>query len=208
MEISFPVRKRFLNHKQSLFIFLSHSNEVTVIRTLSVMSMLCLLTIALALSSQAQVKIGFVNSAKVLQEYPEAQDAQHKLDAMGKQWQSELEKMEKDLQVKYEDYQKKEPLLKEEEKRAQRDDLMALQQKGIQYRQEKFGNDGELAIATDSLLRPIKQKVMKIIEQVAKQEKVQFLFDRNDQILVLLYGEAKYDYTNLVIDKLKRGASK
>ena len=179
-----------------------------MIRIFSIMSILCLVTLTLVSSSQAQVKIGFVNSAKVLQEYPEAQDAQHKLDAMGKQWQGELEKMEKDLQSKYEDYQKKEPLLKEDEKRSQRDDLMALQQKGIQYRQEKFGNDGELALATDSLLRPIKQKVMRIIEQVAKAEKVQFMFDRNDQILVLLYGEAKFDYTNLVIDKLKRGASK
>jgi outer membrane protein len=184
------------------------SQEVTVIRTLSSISTLFLLTVTLAVFAQGQVKIGYVNSAKVLQEFPEAQEAQHKLDAMGKQWQGELEKMEKELQVKYDDYQKKEPLLKDDEKRAQRDDLMALQQKGIQYRQSKFGNDGELALATDSLLRPIKQKVMKVIEQVAKQEKIQFMFDRNDQILVLLYGEAKFDYTNLVIDKLKRGASK
>ena len=49
---------------------------------------------------------------------------------------------------------------------------------------------------------------MKVIEQVAKTEKIQFMFDRNDQILVLLYGESKFDYTNLIIDKLKRGASK
>ena len=159
-------------------------------------------------SACAQLRIGFVNSAKVLQEYPEAQEAQRKLDAMGKEWQGELEKMEKELQAKYDDYQKKEPLLKDDEKRAQRDDLMALQQKGIQFRQEKFGNEGELALATDSLLRPIKQKVMRVIEQVAKSEKIQFMFDRNDQILVLLYGEPKYDYTNLVIDKLKRGSPK
>ena len=179
-----------------------------MIRTFSNLTILFLLTVTLALAAHAQVKIGYVNSAKVLQEFPEAQDAQHKLDAMGKTWQGELEKMEKELQVKYDDYQKKEPLLKDDEKRAQRDDLMALQQKGIQFRQMKFGNDGELAIATDSLLRPIKQKVMKIIEQVAKSEKIQFMFDRNDQILVLLYGEAKFDYTNLVIDKLKRGSGK
>lgn len=155
---------------------------------------------------QAQpVKIGFVNSAKVLQEFPEAVEANKKLDVIGKQWQAELEKMSKELQEKYQDFQKKEPLLKEDEKRTKREELVALEQKGVQYRQEKFGNDGELAIATDSLLRPIKQKVMKVIEKVAKDEKIQFMFDRNDQILVLLYGDSKYDYTNLVIDRLKRG---
>ena len=40
---------------------------------------------------------------------------------------------------------------------------------------------------------------------MAKDEKLQFIFDRNDQIMVLLYGDPKYDYTNLVLDKLKRG---
>lgn len=155
-------------------------------------------------SGQA-LKIGYVNSSKILQEYPEAIEANKKLDAMSKQWQAQLETMSRDLQQKYEDFQKKEPLLKEDEKRTQREDLIALEQRGVQFRQEKFGNDGELAIATDSLLRPIKQKVMNIIQQIAKEEKIQFIFDRNEQIMVLLYGEAKYDFTNLVIDRLKRG---
>lgn len=150
-------------------------------------------------------KIGYVNSAKILAEYPEAMEANKKLDAKGKQWQAELEKMSKDLQQRYEEFQKKEPLLKDEEKRSQREELVALEQKGYQYRQEKFANDGELAAMTDSLLRPIKLKVMKVIETVAKEEKIQFMFDRNEQIIVLLYGEPKYDYTNLVIDRLKRG---
>ncbi len=153
------------------------------------------------------LRIGFVNSAKILQEYPEAIEANKKLDAMGKRWQAELDQMSKELQQKYEDYQKKEPLLKDDEKRAQQEDIAQLQQKGLQYRQEKFGNDGELAAATDSLLRPVKQKVMKVIEEVAKKEKLQFVFDRNEQIVVLLYGDPKYDYTNLVIDRLKRGGT-
>ncbi len=156
--------------------------------------------------AQAQApKIGYVNSSKILQEYPEAIDANRKLDAMGKQWQSELENMSKELQAKYEAFQKKEALLNETEKRSQREDLIALEQRGIQFRQQRFGNDGDLAIATDSLLTPIKQKVIRVIERVAKEEKLQFIFDRNDQILVLLYGDSKFDYTNLVIDRLKRG---
>ena len=171
---------------------------------------LSMITLLLHLTTEAQTqapKMGYVNSAKILLEYPEAQDANRKLDDMGKKWQFEIERMSKELQAKYEDYQKKESLLNEQEKRAQREELIALEQRIYQYRQEKFGADGDLAIATDSLLRPIKQKVIKVIEQVAKEQKLQFVFDRNDQILVLLYGEAKYDYTDLVIYRLKRGTS-
>ena len=150
-------------------------------------------------------KIGFVNSAKILAEYPEAQEANKKLDEMGKMWQEELQKMTKDFQAQYEEYQKKEPLLKDDEKKSRQVDLQDQQQRVIQFQKEKFGNDGELAVVTDSLLRPIKQKVMKIIEEISKKEKIQFMFDRNDQIMVLLYGEPKSDYTNYVIDRLKRG---
>ncbi|HMD13075.1 MAG TPA: OmpH family outer membrane protein [Bacteroidota bacterium] len=162
---------------------------------------LCFISPALAQNP----KIGFVNSAKILAEYPEAQEANKKLDEMGKRWQEELQKMTKDFQAQYEEYQKKEPLLKDDEKKSRQADLQDQQQRVIQFQKEKFGNDGELAVATDSLLRPIKQKVMKIIEEISKKEKIQFMFDRNEQIMVLLYGEPKSDYTNLVIDRLKRG---
>src|SRR5258706_10322347 len=125
---------------------------------------LCALVMTLAcVHSQAHaqgLKIGYVNSAKVLLEFPEAIDAQKKLDVIGQQWQDQLEKMDKELKVKYEDFQKKEQFLKDEEKRAQRDELVLLQQKGVQYQQDKFGSRGELARATDSLLQPIKLKVM------------------------------------------------
>jgi outer membrane protein len=160
------------------------------------------------LSAQAQApKIGFVNSSKILSEFSEAQEANKKLDAMGATWQAELERMSKDLQAKYEDYKKKEALLTDAQKKTQQEELALLEQKGYQYRQEKFGQTGALAAATDSLLSPIKKKVMKVIEQVAKDQKLQFIFDRNDQITVLLYGDIKYDYTNLVIDWLKRRVS-
>jgi outer membrane protein len=178
-------------------------------RTLILLTLITLLTLGAGRIALAQAtKIGFVNSSKILQEYPEAQDANKKLDALGRTWQAELERMSKELQAKYDEFQKKEALLNETEKRAQREDLVALEQRGIQYRQQKFGNDGELALATDSILTPIKQKVIRVIEKLAKEEKLQFVFDRNDQILVLLYGEAKFDYTNLVIDRLKRGGDK
>ena len=190
------------------FPFNHHSTEVTVNtmhRTLIALTLLAAAFTASAWSQAAAPRIGFVNSAKVLQEYPEAQEVNKKLEGLSKQWQAELEKLGRDLQTKYEDFQKKEPLLKEDEKQVRRQELIELEQRGIQYRQEKFGQDGHLAAMTDSLLTPIKQKVIKVIEQVAKDEKLQFIFDRNEQIMVVLYGDPKFDFTNLVIDKLKRG---
>jgi outer membrane protein len=172
----------------------------------SAISLILLLALAPRAHGQAAApRIGYVNSSQVLMQFPEAQEVNKRLEGMTRQWQAELEKMGKDLQTKYEDFQKKEPLLKEDEKQVRRQELIELEQRGIQYRQEKFGSDGQLAVMTDSLLTPIKQKVIKVIEQVAKDEKLQFIFDRNEQIMVVLYGDPKFDFTNLVIDRLKRG---
>lgn len=169
------------------------------------------LAILLALHAPAArgqaLRIGFVNSSKILQEYPEAQEVNKKLDAMAQAWQAEFEKMSKDFETKFQDYKKKEALMPDDQKRAAQEDLALLEQKGVAYRQQKFGSNGDLAVATDSLLGPVKKKVLKVIEQAAKEEKLQFIFDRNDQITVLLYGDQKFDYTNYIIDKLKRGSA-
>lgn len=187
-------------------------DEVHVIRQKTILPLLVLLIVAGAATAVAQksasgLKIGYVNSSKILQEYPEAQEAQKKIDVTGKRWQNELEQLSKEFQDKYEEFQKKEATLNEQAKRDQREQLLVLEQKGMQYRQQKFGTGGELEALTDSLLTPLKKRVLKVIEQIAKDEKLQFIFDRNEQIMVLLYGEAQFDYTNLVIDRLKRGKS-
>src|SRR5712672_3572922 len=98
MEVPLPVRKRFLTYNDHNH-FSHTTNEVHVKQMLI---LLCGTLFMLFLSGSratAQVpKIGYVNSAKVLQEFPEAQEAQKKLDAMGKGWQAELERMDKELQ--------------------------------------------------------------------------------------------------------------
>ena len=80
--------------------------------------LLFLLTVVLSIAAVTRqaahaqtLKIGYVNSSKILQEYPEAQEANKKLDAMARAAQAELERMSKELQQKYEDYKKKETIL-------------------------------------------------------------------------------------------------
>ncbi len=60
--------------------------------------MLILALFVVAGQAQAQ-KIGYVNSTKIFQELPAAQDAQKRIDAIGKPIQDSLEAMQKDLQA-------------------------------------------------------------------------------------------------------------
>ena len=157
-----------------------------------------------ALQAQTQ-KIGYVNSTKIFQELPAAQEAQKRIDAFSRPLQDSLEAMQKDLQARYEDYQKKEALMNETSKKTQQQLLVDMERRYNEFRLEKFGNDGELAKQTEKLITPIREKIKQAIASVAREEKYNFVFDKTEQIQILLYGDPTADITFKVIDKLKRG---
>jgi outer membrane protein len=157
-------------------------------------------------AAQAQQKIGYVNSAKIFKELPEAQDAQNRIDGMKKQVQDELEKRQKAFQDKLEEYQKKESIMNESAKKAAQDELVRMQREFEQLRQEKLGENSELVKTSERLLEPLRAKVISAIERVAKDEKYNFVFDRTETVTVLLYGDQAHDLTFKVIDRLKRGS--
>jgi outer membrane protein len=174
--------------------------------TVKRISLIVLACVCSAVFMQAQtLKIGFVNSGKIFQELPEAQDAQRRIDAMTKPIQDAIETKEKDLQAKIDDYKKKESMMNDAAKKTAQDEILDLEQKYRNYRAEKLGNDGELAKETDKVLAPLKAKILAGIERIAKEEKYAFIFDKTEQVNILLYGDSAHDLTYKVIDRLKRG---
>ncbi|MDE3057374.1 MAG: OmpH family outer membrane protein [Bacteroidota bacterium] len=163
-----------------------------------------LLIAVVTCASFAQLRIGYVNSDTILKNLPEAQEAQDKLAAIGKQWQDELDKMSKSLQAQYEDYQKKQAMYTDATRQSEQQKLLDEQQKVQKYNEDKFGAKGEFAMQRDKLMTPIRDKILKAIEKVAKEEKLSFVFDKAGDAVVL-YADASYDITYKVLDRMKRG---
>ncbi len=160
-----------------------------------------LFCVTIVFAQQGTLKIGYVNSETIIKELPEAKDSQSKLETMLKGWQEEIEKRGKELQSKYEEYQKQSTMLNESTKQAKQKELVEEEQKLNQYRQEK---QQELAVQREKIMKPIQEKVFKAIEKVAKEQKLSFVFDKATEVPVL-YADPQYDYTFKVIDLLKRG---
>jgi outer membrane protein len=166
---------------------------------------LALAALVLVPATFAQQKIGYVNSAKIFQELPAAQEAQRRIDALGKPIQDSLETMQRDLQARYEDYQKREALLNDATKKAEQQKLIDAERRMNEFRVAKLGNDGELAHETEKLLAPLRERIKNAITAVAKEEKYSFIFDKTESIQILLYGDPAHDVTFKVIDRMKRG---
>ena len=152
--------------------------------------------------SFAQLKIGYVDSNTIMDNLPDAQDARKKLDDLVKQWQDELNKKEAAWKTKYDDYEKRKLIMTDQTRSETETELMNLEKEISDYREKKFGNNGELFQKQDELMKPVQNKIFTAIQDIAKDEDLDFVFDRSGDVM-LLYAKEEYDITNKVLDKLK-----
>ena len=153
-------------------------------------------------STFAQAKIAWVNSQAIMDKLPEAQDAQRQLDNIVTQWQGELAKMQNDWQRKYEEYDKQKLILTDQRRVLAEKELQELDKKIADYRTKKFGQNGELFNKQNELMKPVQNKIFKIIEDIAKEDGYDYVFDKSGDIL-LLYTNEKYDLTTKVSERIK-----
>ena len=158
-----------------------------------------LLTASVSISQQ---KIGFVDIETIMKQLPEAQDNQKKLDTIIKEWQEELTKMERDWQTKYDDYDKRKLILSEQKRVEIEKELVQLEDQISKFRGDKFGVQGELFQKSEELMKPIQNRIFNIIQEVAKENEYDFVFDKSGDI-IFLFAKEEYDLTRLVLEKLK-----
>ena len=165
--------------------------------------------------SVAQIKIGYVDSETILKQLPEAQKVQADLEGQQKLYLDTIQLRETDLKskaetfkTKYDDAQKRVEsgaIKSETEMKALQDEMSTLQQE-IQYLGEgldayKQNVQNVLLQRQQELFKPVKEKITRTIEDVAKGMKINFVFDKADG--TLLYGDKDFDITFKVLDKLK-----
>ena len=149
-----------------------------------------------------QITIGYVDSDTIMDNLPDVQDARLKLDALIQEWQNELKKLEADWKTKYDDYEKRKLIMTEQTRVETESELVAIENSIADFREKKFGANGELFLKQDELMKPLQNKVFNVIEAIAREENLDFVFDRSGDIM-MLYAKEEYDLTTKVLDRLK-----
>jgi outer membrane protein len=156
-------------------------------------------------AAQNPQKIGYVDSQVILNQLPEAIKAQGDLQALSGLWSAQLDSMTMSYQQGMADYQKQANTMPEDKKLAAQQNLIQLEQKILEFRREKFGQGtGEIYKKEEEIFNPVKEKIYRAIEDVAKAEGLQFVFDKSGDI-ILLYADTSFDVTYKVLDRLKTG---
>ncbi len=152
--------------------------------------------------SLAQLKIGYIDSDTVMDKLPDVQDARQKIDALIQEWQVELRQLESQWKTKYDDYEKRKLIMTDQTRTEMEAELIKLENDIAQYRDKKFGTNGELFQKQDELMKPVQNKVFNAIKQVAEEEDLDFVFDRSGDIMIL-FAKEQYDISAKVLNKLK-----
>ncbi len=152
--------------------------------------------------SIAQLKIGYVDSDTIMDNSPDMQDARQKIDALIQEWQTEVRRMETELKAKQDDYDKRKLIMTEQTSSEALAEIAKLEKEIGDYRDKKFGANGELFQKQNELMKPIQNKVFTIIQQIATEEELDYVFDRSGDI-IFLFAKPDYDLTSKVIERLK-----
>lgn len=172
------------------------------------MALLCL-TMASALYAQKNaaqsgtLKIGYVDTEVMLKQLPEALEGDRLIKEKVAKINDTLKTMNQQLTERFEKYQKQSAMMTAESKAQEEAALKSMQQNMLMYQEEKLGQTGEVARMREQLIAPLREKISKGIQDIAKQEGLSFVLDKANP--VLLYAEDKFDITFTVLDKIKRG---
>ncbi len=143
----------------------------------------------------------YVDSQYILDNIPEYATAQAELDRLSVEWQNEVEAKFAKVEKRRKDYQAEAILLPEEIKRQREKEIADLEASAIALQNRYFGVGGELFNKRTELIQPIQDKIFKAIQDVAKEKKYAFVFDKANQSN-LLFADPKYNISDLVLRKM------
>lgn len=156
-------------------------------------------SILLTSSAFAEVKMGFVDLQRAIQETGAGKKAKAELEKEITKKKAAIEKLEKDLQKMGEDLEKKAMVLSDDV-RAQKQ--AEFQQEMMKYRETAQKSQVDLQKQERDLTLPIIKKLRGIIDDIAKKEKYSMIFEKAEQGVI--WAEKDLDLTDRLIKEFDK----
>jgi outer membrane protein len=162
--------------------------------------LLSALLLCFAGQSAAQgLRIGYVDTEKVLDNAPGAAEATKIFDEEVETWKGEAENLKVELQTLIQEYENQKLILSPEKKREKEETINV--KKG-EYDQKVFEIQGKIQQRSAELSQPILENVYQTIKVVAEREDFDLVFDSS--LGGIVYADPSIDITQIVVDELKK----
>ena len=163
-------------------------------------AVLCLLS--LAVHAQRGARIAYIDMDVILSKNKEFRTANQLLDEKITHWKKEVEL--KKIQLKrLEDQFAVEKILLTPELISDREmEIKDFASEIVSLQEKRFGPNGDMMIQKNQLLKPVQDQVLSIVQDIAKERKYDFVFDRSSDI-IMLYSAKNYDISDLVLRRIQ-----
>lgn len=151
-----------------------------------------------AKAQEQDLKVGFVNPARVSSESPQAEAARRKLEQEFAPRDQELVEMQKELQKMEERLNRDAAIMNESERRELEREVVE-RKREIRRAQEAFRED--FNIRRNEELGNLQRRIVDTITQVAKERGFDLVVSDG-----VIFASDRIDITNLIIERLKKQA--
>ena len=164
-------------------------------------------TILIAILLLTSVQMGFsqrfayVDSDYILNNIPDYLAAQEQLDKLATEWQKEIEARYEEVEALYRSYQNDRILMSEDMRKKRENEIVNMEAAAAELQRKYFGPEGELFQNQEELIRPIQDRVYKVIEKMANEGNYAVIFDTANSA-TMLYTNPRNDLSDDVLKQM------
>ena len=152
--------------------------------------------------AQRGVRIGYIDMNVILGKNKEFKTANLLLEEKIGLWKKEIELKKIELQQMQDQFAVEKILLTPELISDRELEIKDFAVDVIFLQEKRFGPNGDMMIQKNKLLKPIQDQVLSIVQDIAKERKYDFIFDRSSDI-IMLYSAKNYDISSLVLKRIQ-----
>ncbi len=148
------------------------------------------------------LKLGYIDSRRIMLEYPDAVEAQGKFDTELKTWQEEAETKQQEIQRLEEEYEAQKLLLSDETREEREAEIERKKLEMSRFFDDIWGDDGKAARRNLELTKGIVEQVNKVLEQLGEDEAFDMILDAAAGGIV--FAREGLDLTPRVLEELEK----
>lgn len=130
--------------------------------------------IAGSASAQAIPRIGYIDSARILNESTDAQAAQEQFNQEVSQYQTQLQNMDQELQSLMAAYEQQSGTLSDDARQQRETEIL---QKRSEFEQRARQLEGEMGARRNALIEPVMERINAVIEDIRQEGGYALIFD-------------------------------
>jgi outer membrane protein len=162
--------------------------------------MLAILTLGLPGAATADVKIGYIDSAKIFQEYKEAQEAQARFERQVQGWRDEAAEKQKLVEQLRAEVRDQAPILSALKRQEKEEALQRAVSDYERFVQEIWSPQGKAAQENDHATSTVVAQIRTVVEKIATDKNLNLVLDAAGGFII--YADKSMDYTEQVIQEL------